>query len=703
MRKSFVQLALMNLVSNAFHSPLPSAHAPAVTPAVSVTIQCRQSTSATTALWARKHANPFNRKAVKKKPHANRNTEDTSLLGTDDNDEPWLPADPLVQKRDRALLALYSNLDMPIHVATSLLDKYPPFYEDIPNLATRLLYLLEEVHIPKAKLSHMMTTHPTMMVKVILEDPERSLTSTAEVLQTELHLTLEEISNQQQLVQMDRLNLKGKLNQLKQYFEIPQLQQLIRQHSELLTGAPKDGKELKEQILALSDALELSDEELAQTLRTTDPILLKRDRALLSLQSNLGMDLSSAMVLLDDFPKLYTGIPSLSTRLLYLSSELNLSKKKVLGLIARHPAMMVRVLLDDPEVSLSSTVQVLQDELQISLDEFTKKGATWQLDRMELRPKLTFLKQYLKAPSLKRMVLKNPAVLGASSSFESMKGIVTMLQSQLALSDEELGVMLKRLPKLLDADPGQIEKSLTMWTVGPIGQGLQKIVRKGISAKTATAHEADKIGRLRAKEILLKYPALLVSDNVPISVDYLTSIGCTAVNLGKIVYRRPSVLSFSLEIIKTKMEQFRDELGLAMSRTPGSNEKIVVDVMAALPDVFTQSAEDNLQPKFDYFRHDIGLSTEEMRDLFSGRPHILSLSLELNLKPKIEYLRSDEGPGLSPESLREFLISLPDSIRQNLETRIRPRCNMALKRGLVVPQDLTDNFFSSTDKQYEKW
>ena len=712
MWRPILQLALISLLADAFTTMLPSESTLQLQQQFAVkSMSMAMSKLTSTTLGVRKVNNPFNRKAIKKKPHANRNTEGIVIVqvdddndGDDDGQPTFVPVDPTIQKRDRALLALYSNLDMPMVSATNLLDKYPQLYHNIPSLATRLLYLLEEVHIPKAKIRHMMTKHPTMMVNLIQEDPERSLISTAEVLQTELHLTLEEISQQQQLVQMDRLDLKGKLNQLKQYFEIPQLQQLIRKHSKLLTEIPNNSKELKKQIRALTEALEWSDEELAQTLRTTDPILLKRDRALLSLQSKLGMDLATAMVFLDEFPQLYTDIPSLTTRLLYLSSGMNLSNKKVLGLIAKHPRMMVKVLLDDPEVTLPSTVQVLQDELHLSLKDIMRKGALGQLDRMDLRSKLTHLKQFLKGPILKKMVLNNPALLDAKSSLESMKAITSLLQVQLQLSDEELGALLIRLPKLLASDLKQLEASVALWTVGLIGQGLRQIDRKGVSAAAIECEEeADRILRLRAKEILIKSPHLLVSDNIGISVEYLISVGCNTLHLGKIAYRRPNVLNYNLENLRGRMEQFRDELGMALERSHNSTEKIVADVMAGMPDIFAQSSADNLQPKFDYFRHEIGLSTAEMREIFGLRPHILSLSLEDNIKPKIEHLQSKDGPNLSPDSLRSLLINMPDCIRQNLATNIQPRCAAAKAHGLRIPDDLPAHFFRASEASFEKW
>ena len=712
MWRPILQLALISLLADAFTTMLPSESTLQLQQQFAVkSMSMAMSKLTSTTLGVRKVNNPFNRKAIKKKPHANRNTEGIVIVqvdddndGDDDGQPTFVPVDPTIQKRDRALLALYSNLDMPMVSATNLLDKYPQLYHNIPSLATRLLYLLEEVHIPKSKIRHMMTKHPTMMVNLIQEDPERSLISTAEVLQTELHLTLEEISQQQQLVQMDRLDLKGKLNQLKQYFEIPQLQQLIRKHSKLLTEIPNNSKELKKQIRALTEALEWSDEELAQTLRTTDPILLKRDRALLSLQSKLGMDLATAMVFLDEFPQLYTDIPSLTTRLLYLSSGMNLSNKKVLGLIAKHPRMMVKVLLDDPEVTLPSTVQVLQDELHLSLKDIMRKGALGQLDRMDLRSKLTHLKQFLKGPILKKMVLNNPPLLDAKSSLESMKAITSLLQVQLQLSDEELGALLIRLPKLLASDLKQLEASVALWTVGLIGQGLRQIDRKGVSAAAIECEEeADRILRLRAKEILIKSPHLLVSDNIGISVEYLISVGCNTLHLGKIAYRRPNVLNYNLENLRGRMEQFRDELGMALERSHNSKEKIVADVMAGMPDIFAQSSADNLQPKFDYFRHEIGLSTAEMREIFGLRPHILSLSLEDNIKPKIEHLQSKDGPNLSPDSLRSLLINMPDCIRQNLATNIQPRCAAAKAHGLRIPDDLPAHFFRASEASFEKW
>jgi len=679
----------------------------------SITRRASPSSTTTTALGE------FKREAIKKKPHAYRNTDgmlivDQIINSSSDGDDELLgimaPIDPIIQKRDRALLALYTNLDMTIVEAANLVDKYPQFYKDISSLASRLHYLLAELHISKAKLRRMMLTHPTMMLKVMLEDPERSLISTAEVLQRELHMTLSEISQQQQqqmVLSMDRLDLKEKLHYLKQYFQVPQLQQLIRKHSDLLTDTPqrnKNPEEVKAYIRALSDELEWSKEEqeleAQDTLQTADPLLMKRDRALLALQSHLGMDLATAMCWLNDFPQLYTDIPSLTTRLLFLSTDLNLKPAKVVSLMQRHPTMMVRVLLEDPEVTLHSTIQVLQGELQMSLDQImTKHDHLLQLDRMDLKSKLTHLQQFINTPTLKKIILKHPSFLG--TSLEVMKTTTSLLQGQLQLSDTEIGAMIKKNPRLLTVD--RIEERISEWTTGLLGQGLRSIDRRGVlAAEAPTPQEADRIQHLRAKEILLKQPELLLSDQVPVALHYLVQVGGDAVHLGKIAYRRSEVLTYSLELLVKKVKQISVELGLPMKRTADNgHEKIAIDVLAGMPDILTNSVEENLQPKFDFFRHEIGMSTAEMRKLFSTRPQILTLKLDGNLREKIEYFRNDVG--LSPKRLRMLLNVMPDCLRQNLENRIKPRCAVILEHRLTIPDDLPNYFFRATDVAHEKW
>jgi hypothetical protein len=435
-------------------------------------------------------------------------------------------------------------------------------------------------------------------------------------------------------------------------------------------------------------------------LNVADPKMLKRDRALLALHSNLKMDMVDAINLLEKFPELYLDCPSLATRILYLLQELGLSKKKLRHILQVHPRLMVRVLLDDPETNVSSTMELLQTELQMTLEEIMAKKL-WQLDRMEMKPRLSFLKETIPSVSdLKTICLKYPNILGGvtvqgsrQTTLSNMKQIVCILQQdELQLSNEQTGEMIRKQPSILSEDPVRVQRQAHFLLHGSVGEGLGMVLRRGVSTQQMdSVDDQKKLVLQRVQELLLTYPVLLTSPNVMVTVDYIIGLGCTTYDLGRIAYRRPKLFQYDVGALQEKVDFFCQQLELA--------EKLpLLEMMATAPDVFTQSIAANLDPKLQYFRHELGLDAASLRSVFLHRPQILSLRLTDNLIPKIQYLL--ETFHMNVDDVRAMITRFPQVLRESLETRIQPRCELLMQLGLRCPEQVPLDFIQMTEAQW---
>jgi hypothetical protein len=397
-------------------------------------------------------------------------------------------------------------------------------------------------------------------------------------------------------------------------------------------------------------------------LSPSDPLVMKRDRALLALHSVLSMDMLDAMNLLNTFPQLYQEIPSLATRILYLRQELNLSKPKILSFLEKHPLMMVKILVEDPQDRLCTTVELLQTELQLSAQDILENKLE-RLDRMELRPKLQLLK------------------------------------TRLHMTSGEIVQMIRRNPLLLNQDISRLTERMEYLVNGPVGEGLGRIVRRGKSISTFES-EVDSMELImqRIRTLYREFPDVVATPGLEATVTFLLEdLGCTLEQLGKITYRRPQLLQYDVNTIESKCKYFAEKLGLPIEG--GKGKRSVVDVMALMPDVFTNSIPSNLEPKFEYLEKVLGMNQTDLQKLIGERPQILSLSLESNLIPKVEFLQNF----MSIDAIRQVLVAHPQGFRESLLGRIKPRVNVISERGLQVPDDIPLNFLCMTEMQWNVW
>ena len=452
-----------------------------------------------------------------------------------------------------------------------------------------------------------------------------------------------------------------------------------------------------------------------------DPVLLQRDRAVLALYTYLNMDLDDAEEVVDAFPDLYLKCPSLGSRILYMQHELGLAKPKMVELLKGHPSMVITILLNNPEQHLVSTVEVLQTELNLSLEDITENKFN-NLYRTAVRARIQLLREIFpgsNSQELKEIILKDPRLLSSSASASNLatfqsdsestsySDILAVLRNELQLSNVQLGQLIRSSPHLLLMDHAKLQKASSDWYFilkGPIGDGLGRVKRRGIDTTLVTdPEEQEMVVLYRAQELILRVPELLTSSHFRNTVAFFVEeLRVSPFNFGRIVYRQPRLLYYDPSRLREKVEFFRKSLDF-----PDGQEgtDAIIDMISLCPDVFTQSIENNVGIKIDYFRNEIGMNTTELRDILSKRPQILAYALDGSIRLKVDLLVHTSK--IPMEVVRTMIVQYPQVLRENLKTRLLPRCNYLLEiypDGIPCPSDKVPiRFLHWTDQHWRQW
>ena len=190
----------------------------------------------------------------------------------------------------------------------------------------------------------------------------------------------------------------------------------------------------------------------------------------------------------------------------------------------------------------------------------------------------------------------------------------------------------------------------------------------------------------RLKPLIMGHPKILSSSlerNLIPTVDFFFhEIGLKELEFGKVMYRRGgSLLEANVDrTLVRKVNFLRSQLGLELSidgntdkaemedfkislpsqdnvynLTTSDKKRLLAQIIATTPDILTLSIENNMEPKFDYFRKTLGFSQEQLRYIIVKRPQILSLNLERNIKPKIEFLLRDRSVTKQNENMESYI------------------------------------------------
>ena len=116
------------------------------------------------------------------------------ILGKEKSGKDDTEIERILERRDSALLALKTHLQLSLDTSLDVLNSHPRLYTDLSDLSSKLLYLLNDINIKPRQLKRMLISHPRLMENVLL-DSEDNITNTLEVLQTELGLSIEDIKS----------------------------------------------------------------------------------------------------------------------------------------------------------------------------------------------------------------------------------------------------------------------------------------------------------------------------------------------------------------------------------------------------------------------------------------------------------------------------------------------------------------------------
>jgi predicted transcriptional regulator with HTH domain len=414
-----------------------------------------------------------------------------------------------------------------------------------------------------------------------------------------------------------------------------------------------------------------------------DQIENQKNAALDALKTHLQLPHNKSLEILNSYPSLYTPSSTqpnpnfLSSKLLYLLNDINIKPKTLKRMFTTHPKLMENVLLES-EDNLTNTVEVLQTELDLSLEDIqmiqsNSLPAILSYPRSELRKRILVYKLDLLYPTkeMKRMVWKDPRMLRTDST--NVRQILNVFREELDIDKYDVHQMLGKEILLLTYNAeSNIRPTIRYLKEHEVGKCLGMVIRKGKSTThAASEEESENIIKERLKALVMGHPKVLSSSIEkklkPIVSFFLNDCGLSEYEFGRVIYRRGgSLLEANVDrTLKWKVAFLRENLGLdvddngddgvdtdldrnfqveipsldapSSSLSTFERKRLLAQMIATNPDILTLSIENNLQPKFDYFYNTIGFTKEELRYVLLKRPQLLALSLERNIIPKIEY------------------------------------------------------------------
>ncbi|KAL6514302.1 hypothetical protein OROHE_019044 [Orobanche hederae] len=163
-------------------------------------------------------------------------------------------------------------------------------------------------------------------------------------------------------------------------------------------------------------------------------------------------------------------------------------------------------------------------------------------------------------------------------------------------------------------------------------------------------------------------PELLTSSTastiIPAITFLLREARVEAANLRHIIHRRPRLLTCSVD------RQLRPTLYFLQGT-------IGIDHVAKWAPLLSCSVEDKFIPRIEYFQK-LGFPYRDTIIMFRRFPSLFCYSIKDNLEPKFNYFRMEIG-----RELKE-LIAFPHYFSFSLENRIQPRHRMCVEKGICL-------------------
>ena len=99
--------------------------------------------------------------------------------------------------------------------------------------------------------------------------------------------------------------------------------------------------------------------------------------------------------------------------------------------------------------------------------------------------------------------------------------------------------------------------------------------------------------------------------------------------------------------------------------------------ISSVPNLLSQSVEDNIRPKMNFFRCTFALDVEEMKSLILRYPILLRYCIKDNLDPKVQFYSKLSGEAVAKEAILEN----PNLLIASLKTKLEPRLKEIEARG----------------------
>ena len=254
-----------------------------------------------------------------------------------------------------------------------------------------------------------------------------------------------------------------------------------------------------------------------------------------------------------------------------------------------------------------------------------------------------------------------------------------------------LGISLSRAVKIVDKYPQffliskerRAELFDTLLHFGVSSEGMAKCISKhpqvlglSVSGKVVPSIQflvsEGGVPLSQVHQLIVSFPGVLgysIEHNLRPKCDFLrTKLHLPREKAGAMILKFPQLLGLSLtrNIVPT-IQFLTHDLGIP----PGDIGKI----MHQNPQLLGLNVEGNIRPKVDYLVMDLGVQRKDLARILTTFPTLLSLSIEDNLRPKVAYLLDYAG------FTAEEIMRAPHLLAYSLEQRIKPRCDLMLRRG----------------------
>eukprot|EP01018_Ginkgo_biloba_P021785 Gb_10479 [translate_table: standard] len=282
-----------------------------------------------------------------------------------------------------------------------------------------------------------------------------------------------------------------------------------------------------------------------------------------------------------------------------------------------------------------------------------------------------------------RICIRLPAILECNA--DEICKVVDFLQS-VGLKKEELVSVLQKRPHVFSYTDDQVKASVNcLLKIGVPKEDLCRIIRK-------------------VPELF----SPVIQQSLHTRLEFLVSIGLEPRALGKAIARRPNILGFNLESIKSSYRYIGhflegDDIAKLINRFA---EVLVLDPKEKMEPIVTYLLELGVKPEdlgkvllrrpqllgytiaalettVQYLR-ELGVKDAAMGKVITLSPQVISLNCEEKLKPVIKFLWS---AGLDQERDMEMLLVRNAQILCcSIEKNLRPKFNFFYKMGLSKRQ-----------------